>query len=135
MTINANIIGNIRNIGFDIFFRSVEKHVLELTQTKRQLPRKPSGEEHSDHSPPSKDVEKSEKTGVDSDGKNEPKSVSIDDNGTLEKPVENPTGDDKETKPRIDEKSAPLEEKETIENSRHPLKFVKDPSTGKEQVK
>ena len=126
----ADFIDNIRNIGFDIFFRSVEKYVLELTQTKRQLTRKPSGEEHSDQSPPTKDVEESEKTGVDSDGKNEPKSVSIDGNGTLEKPVENPTGDDKETKPRIDEKSAPLEEKETIENSRHPLKFVKDPSTG-----
>ena len=79
------------------FFRSVEKHILELTQTKRQLTRKPSGEEHSDQSPPTKDVEESEKTGVDSDGKNEPKPVSIDDNGTLEKPVENPTRDDKET--------------------------------------
>ena len=80
------------------FFRSVEKHVLELTKTKRQLPRKPSGEEHSDQSPPTKDVKESEKTGTESDGKNEPELLSTDESGALEKPVENPTGDDKETK-------------------------------------
>ena len=118
--------------GLDLisFFRSVEKQVLELTQTKRQLPRKPSGEEHSDQSPSTKDVKESEKTGTESDGKNEPELLSTDESGALEKPVENPTGDDKETNPKIDEKSAPLEQIETIENSRHPLKFVKDPSTG-----